>query len=111
MAVNLELYIKTEVLETILNTLKKKQEKGANITVSIFDEINQYGQNVISYISQSKEEREIKKPRYYVGNGKVFWDNGIIVNAVKEKKSTEITINAPTPVQQNIQQSDDDLPF
>jgi hypothetical protein len=43
-----------------------------NFTVAINDEANQYGQNVSAYDSQTKEEREAKKPKAYIGNGNVF---------------------------------------
>jgi chitinase len=66
-------YIKKEILEVLLKTVNAKQEKGVEITVSLNDEKNQYGQDVSAYVSQTKEQRDKKKPRYYVGNGKTFW--------------------------------------
>jgi hypothetical protein len=66
-------YIKKEILEVLLKTVNAKQEKGVEITVSLNDEKNQFDQDVSAYVSQSKEQREQKKPRYYVGNGKTFW--------------------------------------
>jgi hypothetical protein len=66
-------YIKKEILEVLLKTVNSKQEKGVEITVSLNDEKNQFDQDVSAYVSQSKEQREAKKPRYYVGNGKTFW--------------------------------------
>jgi hypothetical protein len=57
-----------------------------NFTVAINDETNQFGQNVSIYDSQTKEERDAKKPKTYLGNGKVVWNNGTIVNAEKEVK-------------------------
>lgn len=80
-----DLYIKTEVLETIVSILKQREEKGISLTISIGDEANDYGQNVSAYVSQSKEDREAKKKRYYVGNGKTFWTDGKI--AVADKKT------------------------
>jgi len=78
-----DVYIKTETLETILKTLKKKDEKGIAITVSINDESNQWGQNVSAYVSQPKEDREAKKEKFYVGNERVLWENGTNKKAVK----------------------------
>jgi len=95
------LYIKTETLETILNTLKTKNAKGVEITISINDETNNYSQNLSSFISQSKEEREAKKTKFYVGNGKVFWTDGKITIAEKKEQNNK----APDNI------SDDDLPF
>ena len=56
-----------------------------NLTMSVNDE-TRYGNNASVYISQTKEENEAKKPRTYLGNGKVVWNNGSIVNAEKEVK-------------------------
>lgn len=52
-------------------------EKGyCNITVVINDEVNAYGQNVAATLNQTKEQREAKEPKTYVGNGKVVWTDG-----------------------------------
>ena len=56
-----------------------------NLTMSVNDE-TRFGNNASIYISQTKEENEAKKQRNYVGNGKVVWNNGNIVNAEKEVK-------------------------
>ena len=71
-----EIYIKAETLRTLADTVAKKGEKGLSITISSSDEADKYGQNVAAWVSQSKDEREAKKPKYYVGNGKVFWSDG-----------------------------------
>lgn len=55
-----------------------------NLTVSIQDE-TRYGNNVAITDSQTKEEREAKKPKNYLGNGKVVWTDGNIVLAEKEE--------------------------
>ena len=56
-----------------------------NLTMSVNDE-TRFGNNASIYVSQTKEENEAKKQRSYVGNGKVVWNNGSIVNAEKEVK-------------------------
>ena len=56
MAALLDLYIKVETLETLLKVVKAKNEKGVALTISINDETNQYGQNVTSFVSQTKEQ-------------------------------------------------------
>jgi hypothetical protein len=53
--------------------------------MSVNDE-TRFGNNASIYVSQTKEENEAKKQRSYVGNGKVVWNNGSIVNAEKEVK-------------------------
>ncbi len=54
-----------------------------NLTMSVNDE-TRYGNNTGIYVSQTQEEREAKKKKTYIGNGKVVWNNGTIVNAEKE---------------------------
>ena len=56
-----------------------------NLTMSLNDE-TRFGNNASIYVSQTKEENDAKKPRNYVGNGKVVWNNGTIVNAEKQVK-------------------------
>ena len=85
MAVLLDIYMKKETLETLLKTVTAKNEKGLSITISVNDETNEYGQNVSGFVSQTKEAREAKKPKYYVGNGKVFWTDGKITKAVQSQ--------------------------
>ena len=99
-----EIYLKKEVLETLLKTVTAKGENGVSITISTSDETNNYGQNVSGFVSQTKEQREAKANKYYVGNGKVFWTDGKITVA---KKKEEATAPAPAPVQESF----NDLPF
>ena len=54
-----------------------------NLTISINDDTNQFGQNVNAIDSQTKEEREAKKPKNYLGNGSVVWTDGKITTATK----------------------------
>ena len=98
-----EIYIKKEVLETMLKTVIAKNEKGVSITISINDEVNQYGQNLSGFVSQTKEQREAKKDKFYVGNGKVFWHDGKIFKP--EAKPKEVQETVPPEA------FDDELPF
>ena len=75
-----------------LNVAKLPKEKfiagkdGAvyvNLTMSVNDE-TRYGNNTGIYVSQTQEEREAKKQKTYLGNGKVVWNNGTIKNAERE---------------------------
>ena len=100
------IYIKLETLETLVATLKKKGENGIGIDVSISDETNQYEQNASAYVSQTKEQREAKTPRYYVGNGKCFWTDGKIT--IADKKSKE---ERSEPKKSDNTDNPDDLPF
>jgi len=63
---------------------EKDGKKWLNLSISINDETN-YGNNVGIALAQSKEEREAKQPKTYLGNGKVVWNNNIIVNASKDE--------------------------
>lgn len=72
-----------------------------NITIIIGDEKNQYEQDTSICISQSKEERERKDKRIYLGNGKTVYD--------KPKSDTSQTNNSQ---EGNIlDNTNDDLPF
>lgn len=64
--------------------IKQKDGSYKSYTISISDETNQYGQNVSVYESQTKEQREAKEKKTYIGNGKVFWTDGKVVVAKKE---------------------------
>lgn len=59
-----------------------------NFTVAVNDEANQFGQNVSAYDSQTKEEREAKKSKSYIGNGSVIWTDGNI-KAIKKENVAE----------------------
>lgn len=59
-----------------------------NFTIGVNDESNQYGQNVSLTDSQTKEEREAKKPKTYLGNGNVVWTDGNIKVADKKVEAT-----------------------
>lgn len=83
------IYFKKETLQDLLDGLNKKQEKGVSITLSMDDNTNDWGQNVSGYVSQTKEQRDAKTPKFYVGNGSVFWTDGKVV--IAEKKDKPVT--------------------
>lgn len=74
-----------------------------NFTVSVNDETNQYGQNVSVYDSQTKEEREAKKKKLYIGNGKVVWTDGQMTTV---EKAEDVEVVEPQEVK-----ASDGLPF
>jgi hypothetical protein len=55
---------------TKIEKAKLKNGKYLNLTAFVNDELDQYGNNVAIIVSQSKEERQVKTPRVYLGNGK-----------------------------------------
>jgi len=94
MAALTDLYIKFETLETLYNVAKTKQMKGVALTVALNNELDKYGNNITSWVSQSKEDREAKKNKFYVGNGKVLWTDGQITKSEKDQpKPTSKKIN------------------
>tara|TARA_R100000988_G_C3997112_1_gene166510 strand:+ start:121 stop:462 length:342 start_codon:yes stop_codon:yes gene_type:complete len=62
---------------------KEVQPVYYNLTISVSDE-TRYGNNVAITDSQTKEERDAKKEKNYLGNGKVVWTDGNVVLAEKE---------------------------
>ena len=99
------LYFKKSTLKTLLKTLESKNENGIAITVSINDDSNEWGQNISAFVEQTKEQREAKKDRFYVGNGKTFWTDGTI--KVAERKEQAV---APAPVAE-VSGDSEELPF
>ena len=111
------LYIKKETLQKIISVLEQKKESGIEITISLNDELNNYAQNASAFVSQSKEHREAKKEKFYIGNGKTFWSDGSIsvVKFNPETKESHIEgnrpVNAPTTNNEVVSPGEDDLPF
>ena len=101
-----EIYVKKSTLETILRALNAKQGKegeGVKLTISLSDQTNNYGQNVSVYVAQTKEQRDAKKPLFYVGNGKTFWSKGETPVPQREQ---------PTQATQTVKAGNDDsFPF
>lgn len=64
----------------------KNGAKYVNFTVAVNDETNDWGKNVSVYHSQSKEQRDNKEQRQYVGNGKVVWTDGKVVVADRQEE-------------------------
>lgn len=76
------------------------------ITITVNDEADQFGNQGPITVEQSKDERDSKAAKVYLGNVKVVWTNGQNVDAVKSDQ----------PQMSNTKQSravvvEDDLPF
>ena len=81
-----------------------------NLDYGINDDTDNYGNNVSFWVRQSKEERDAKTPRVYVGNGKiVYTKEGTVVVADKKEEVTNAQFNEArkTPVAEK----SEDLPF
>lgn len=81
-----------------------KKGKYLPMTVTINDEVDQYGNQGPVVVEQSKEEREAKANKVYLGNAKVVWTNG--TNVDKAPYYEQEASVAPVPAA-----DDDDLPF
>jgi hypothetical protein len=84
-----------------------KGKKGSYlpITITINDELGNYGDNGPIIVEQSKEEREAKADKTYLGNVKVVWTNGTNVATAPREGS------AAPPPKATPEVVDDDLPF
>ena len=104
-------------MATILNTsidltkipkdkiIDGKKGKYLPITITLNDELDNYGNNGPVMVSQSKEERESKAAKVYLCNVKVVWTNGNNVAAApRNDKAGFQATPQPQPVA-------DDLPF
>ena len=80
-----------------------KKGKYLPITITINDEVDNYGNQGPMVIEQSKEEREAKQQKVYLGNVKVVWTNGDNVAAAPREGEPQQAAAQPQPV--------DDLPF
>lgn len=82
-----------------------KKGKYLPITVTINDEVDQFGNQGPVMVEQSKEERDAKAAKVYLGNVKVVWTNGQNVNAAPRTDGQQ---SAPA---QKSAAADFDLPF
>ena len=95
-SINLNNIDKTKIIEG-------KKGKYLPISIVINDEADQFGNQGPITIAQSKEEREAKTAKVYLGNVKVVWTNGDNVAAAPRDGQ-----QAPA---QSLAPQADDLPF
>jgi len=80
-----------------------KKGKYLPITITLNDEPDQFGNQGPVVIAQTKEEREAKVAKTYLGNVQVVWTNGDNVAAApREGQPQQAAVAQP---------QDDDLPF
>ena len=80
-----------------------KKGKYLPITITLNDELDQFGNQGPVVVEQTKEERDAKAAKTYLGNAKVVWSNGQNVDpAPRDNNSAP----APAPAA-----AEDDLPF
>ena len=80
-----------------------KKGKYLPITITINDEVDQFGNQGPIVIAQSKEERETKTAKTYLGNVQVVWTNGDNVAAAPRQDQPQQAAPVAQPA--------DDLPF
>ena len=81
-----------------------KKGKYLPITITLNDEPDQFGNQGPVVVEQTKEEREAKTPKTYLGNVKVVWTNGTNVDTAPRDNQPSVPAAAP-------QQVEEDLPF
>ena len=59
--------------------IEGKKGKYLPITITLNDELDQFGNSGPIVVQQSKEEREAKAAKVYLGNVKVVWTNDVNV--------------------------------
>lgn len=79
----------------------KNGAKYVNISVILNDEKDKFGNDCAITLGQSKEEREAKEAKVYLGNGKTVWTN--VQQAIVAPESVVRGMGDPA--------KRDDLPF
>ena len=96
-SINLNKIDKSKIIEG-------KKGKYLPITITINDEVDQFGNNGPVVISQTKEEREAKTEKVFLGNVQVVWTNGDNVSVAPRQ-------DQPAQVAPKQAVVEDDLPF
>lgn len=86
--------------------IEGKKGKYLPITITINDEVDQYGNQGPVIVSQTKDERDMKAEKTYLGNAQVVWTNGTFPEPPPRdgQQGLPTTSAPPKPVA-------DDLPF
>ena len=80
-----------------------KKGKYLPITITLNDEVDQFGNQGPVVVEQTKEERDAKAAKTYLGNVKVVWTNGSNVEPAPRDNNS-----APAPAPAAVEE---DLPF
>ena len=81
-----------------------KKGKYLPITITLNDEVDQFGNQGPVIVEQTKEERAAKVAKTYLGNVKVVWTNGDNVATAPRDDQQQAAPSAAQTVE-------DDLPF
>ena len=82
-----------------------KKGKYLPITITLNDELDQFGNQGPVVVEQTKEERDAKAPKTYLGNVKVDWTNGNNVEVAPRDNNNSAPAPAPAAAPEA------DLPF
>ena len=80
-----------------------KKGKYLPITITLNDELDQFGNQGPVIVEQTKEERDAKAAKTYLGNVKVVWTNGSNVEPAPRDNNSAPAAPAPAV--------EEDLPF
>ena len=83
-----------------------KKGKYLPITITLNDELDQFGNQGPVSVQQSKEERDAKVAKKYLGNVRVVWSNGTFPEAPKQGAPAAALKAAAVETK-----VEDDLPF
>ena len=88
--------------------IEGKKGKYLPITITVNDEVDQFGNQGPVIVSQSKDERDAKMEKTYLGNVQVVWTNGEFPSPPprEEKSNVELLQGIASAVDK-----EDDLPF
>ena len=81
-----------------------KKGKYLPITITLNDEVDQFGNQGPVVVEQTKEERESKEARTYLGNARIVWTNGQNVDPAPRD-------NQPVAAPATNEVKPEDLPF
>ena len=98
-SINLNAIDKSKIIEG-------KKGKYLPITITVNDEPDQFGNQGPVTMDQTKEEREAKTPKQYLGNVKVVWTNGTFPDKIPYEGNGATPQQAKQPAK-----VEDDLPF
>jgi|TARA_R100000781_G_scaffold112092_1_gene79047 hypothetical protein len=101
--------IKTSINLTAIpkdKIIEGKKGKYIPITITVNNEVDAYGNHGPVCVAQSKEEREAKEQRTYLGNSSVVWTDGEFPSPVRRDNQPA---QQSAPAEKNVAQ--DDLPF
>ena len=84
-----------------------KKGKYIPVSITVNDEEDQFGNFGPIIVDQTKEEREAKTPKTYLGNVRVVWSNGTFPSPTPFEGGGQ----KPQPKTQTAAKEEEDLPF